>query len=186
VRLGDPRQLLVQRERITRAIALGPGDVRRLRSTLGRADREPVDDVQLAGIAQTPDASLQLGLTVLGADRRRAGEHGAAVALHRIDAATVTGQHERGLHLLALDDHRAEVRADTAALEPRRAPSRNRERIDLAEVRRPFDRRPGEAERLRGGIVVHARMAVVLLLGQHLGRASPRSRQRDLGIEAHL
>ena len=44
------------------------------------------------------------------------------------------------------------------------------QRIELAEVRGPFDRGTSEPEGRRGGAVMDARMAVIGLVGQHLGR----------------
>ena len=101
----------------------------------------------------------------------------------------VTGS-RRSADLLALHHHVQEVRTDAAPLEPRLAPAFDRQRIDLAEVGRSFDGRAGEAELRSGRLVVDARVAGVLLLGQHLRRRSQRPDQclavtSDLGAETH-
>ena len=102
-----------------------------------------------------------------------------------IVADVVARGRQRRLDLLAGNDHVPEVGADAAVLEPRLAPHRDGERVELAEVRRPFDRGAGESERRRGVPVVDARVAVVGLFGQHLGRRPHGPGQRDLGGEAH-
>ena len=123
---------------------------------------------------------------VLGADRRRPAQHRPAVGLvASIRADSLAGRRQRRLHLLALDHHRAEVAADAAALEPGLPPQRDGERIELAEVGRPLDRRAGEPERRRRVAVVDAGVAVDVLLGEHLRRRPPRPGQGDLGREQH-
>ena len=104
---------------------------------------------------------------------------GSPVRLTAVPRATVGADgRDARLHLFALDDHRLEVRADAAALEPRRAPQRHCERVELAEVRRTLDGRTGQAELVRGRVVVHAGVAVVLLIREHLARRTERADER--------
>ena len=63
------------------------------------------------------------------------------------------------------------------AFEPRLAPLLDGERVELAEVGRPLDRRTGQAELGGGLVVVDARVAGVLLFGQHLRRHPQRPDQ---------
>ena len=161
-------------------------------TAIAHAQLQLVDDVERAGIGERPLTTLvQLG-RVVAPDRCRAGEYGCAIGLLGADACQGGRDGLEGSSdLFALHHHVQEVRTDAASLEPRLAPAFDRKWVDLAEVGRAFDGRAGEAELCSGRLVVHARVAGVLLLGQHLRRRSQRPDQRlavtsDLGVETHV
>ena len=130
-----------------------------------------------AGFALAAPPCRQLGLRVVGTDRRRPDEHRRAVGLVGLDERGVGADRgHRRLHLLALDDHRLEVAAEAAPLEPGDAPAGHGQGVELAEVGRTLDRRAGEAERRRRLLVVHAGVAVVGLVVEHLRRGPPAAR----------
>ena len=83
---------------------------------------------------------------------------------------------QAGLHFFALDDHRSEVATDASALEPGVAEVLQGQRIELAEVRGSLDGCAGQAQRRGRVAVVHAGVAVVLLVVQHLCRPAPLAR----------
>ncbi|CAA9390065.1 MAG: hypothetical protein AVDCRST_MAG06-1514, partial [uncultured Nocardioides sp.] len=150
------------------------------------ADLEPVDDEELTGIALRGQAGLELRLRVLGADRRGAAQDRGAVGLVGLDdGGSPARRGQRRLHLLALDHHRPEVAADAPRREPRVTPHARGEGVDLAEVGRPLDRCARQAERRRLPGVVHAGVAVDLLVLQHLRRGAERPGERDVGGEGH-
>ena len=148
------------------------------------ADHQLVDDEQLARVALLGEPRVELGLRVIGTDRRRADQHRRAVGLVGLEARRGgPGGGQRCLHLLALDDHRAEVAAHAPAFEPRPAPPCGGEGVDLAEVRGRFDRCPGQSDG-RGRVgVVDAGMAADILVLEHLRRRPQRPDERDLGGE---
>ena len=130
VGLGDLGDLLGQRERVERPVALVVGDRHRLVVDDRHADLEPVDDEQLAGIALArPDVASSSVCGWSGPTDAVPVEHRLAVELVRFDARRIAaGRRQRRLHLLAVDDHGPEVGADAAVLEPRLAPQGDGER----------------------------------------------------------
>jgi hypothetical protein len=186
VRLGDPLELLRQGERIGRTVALVGADRHLLALVDAGAHLQAVHDEEVARFALGRPPGLQLALGMVRPDGGGAAQDGRAIRLDRFDpGGGRAGGGQRRLHLLALDHHGSEVAADAAPLEPRVAPHRHGQGVELAEVGGSFDRGADEPERRGLPGVVHAGMALDDLVLEHLGRRAEGPGQRDLGGEAH-
>ncbi|WP_369632974.1 hypothetical protein [Variovorax sp. V512] len=143
-----------------------------------------VDDQALRR-AQLGDALRQFVRVLSGiAHGRGAGQHRRAVDLLGAQAhegGARRGQVDKGAHRLALDHHVLVVGADAAGLEPGRSEHMEQQGIELAEVRRPFDRPGAQAQRFRRRVVVDRFVVVVGLVGQHLARLAQRAAQAQGG-----
>ena len=167
---GDPRQLLVERERIQRSVARAVIDGG-LADLTARTDLELIDDEQRARSALASPAGVEFGLAVIRADRSRPRHHCRAVCFRSRDPSDGGPfDAQARLHLFALDHHRGEVPADATVLEPRPAPHQRAEGIELAEVGRRLDGSTCEPEPAGGVGVVDAAVTAVLLGVEHLCR----------------
>ena len=185
-RLGDDLQLVGQREGVVRAHVLVEAHAHALGVAGAQlSDAQLAVDHQLRRRPQPGDALPDLaGRRLLGrqrAHRGRAGEHRRAVALFGPQARrALTGGRDlhEGTHLLAFDHHVLVVRAEAAAFEPGVAEQLEQQRLELAEMRGPFDRPGTQPQRRGGGVVVDRLVAVVDLFGQHLPRLAPAAAEQ--------
>ena len=172
-RLGDAAQLVGQAEGIKIAHPL----VRRHGYGHAPGSHAQLYILQDDGLRQRRERSHPRGQCAFGrvrTNRGRAGQHFGSVPLFHADLRKIRAMRRyRRAHLLPFEHGAAIMSGDAARGEPRLAPQRIGERIELAEMSRPLDR-PAPEPQLAGRVVImDRRVPVIALRIQHLPRRTP-------------